>query len=492
MFERQNHHEALNYLKASKYCARNYRLVQYFIVFFSVVLCIVGILNRYLVEIAPEARNIFQTQAEISRWINITSVVFIITQIFLNVFLRRSNRLAVNLKERYDCYVYDIALNRTMLMNINPSDIEAMALKMKKHPERFYNYYFKTPEEASSAVAGIDNQHRILKEEYRLMSYVKNFFYLIWISFILVIFFTAVLFDDNFINTLTNMLLPSLAVITLIISSFFIFSETIARLQNAINQLDSQRVGLKRLSDTESKVRGNVMRQNQDAMFLLRLLEFNVPEFFRYRLARKYREEPDLAHSKEDVEKESFTTIFKKKTQSVSIATEPTASLTESENSETPLTEPQVSADSPAEEITPLVIAPVTPAVSEPIASESIAVAKTAEKAPHKKPAIICNATEKIKKALTKTKTPAVATEKAVENGLKEKQVAEKAVESSPKENKPKEKAVEKVVETKATPKAKPKVATAKPNATAEKADTTAEKQTKKPQTSSTKKQKPL
>ena len=306
MFERQNHPIALTYLKAYAYCERKDRVISVSIIGVSLLFFLAGIFNKYLPQIfADNSEKFLDGQNTSAQIINILSGIFLISQIFINTVARQANRDSACFLSMYECYVYDIPLNNSMLPSYTQNETEAFARKMKRHSEHYKNFLFKTPDEAKGKFAIFEKQYQIVNDQNRLMNYSKPFFMVLWIGFIVLVIGLAMSFDDKFVSTLTNMLIPSLSIINLIVRNAHIFNESNNRLKNAIKTMNDKRENCKK-SWTASEQQDFLVdaeKFSQDTIFMLRLLEFTVPTFLEKR-SKKYHSKPIHLESETAAENE--------------------------------------------------------------------------------------------------------------------------------------------------------------------------------------------
>jgi len=294
MFERQNDPQALTYLKAHIYCERRDRLICMGILVLSLLFFVAGIFNRYMPLIFNNnSDKLLETRETVSQIVNILSGIFLISQIFINTVARHANRDSACLLSLYECYVYDMTPNKSMLVPYTQNDIEAFARRIKRNPERYVNYLFASPEQAAGSFAAFEKQYSVVNDQYRLMNYSYRFFLVLWIGFLALVLGLALSFDDKFIATMTNMLIPSLSIVNIIVRSVHTFTESNNRLRNAISTMDKKREGCKKswTAHEQREFLLEAQKFSQDTIFMLRLLEFTVPHFLE-RQCKKYYSRP--------------------------------------------------------------------------------------------------------------------------------------------------------------------------------------------------------
>jgi len=276
LFARQNDREAVKYLKASQYCFRKERTIDSSIMVVSLLLCLTGIFNRYLSEMFSAVENIAAIQQSISEWLVVFSGVFIVVQISANRYVKNLHFTGVNLQESYDCLVYNIPKNKVLMKNIYDSDVEAYARRMRKKDEsQFRNYYFASEEAAQAKDAAYENQYSLILTDYKILNFVRTFYYSVWIAFIALIFVIALSFNDNFIKSLTNILIPSLSTISIIMTDQHNYVLSLNKLQNALSVMQAKKQDL----GGEGMDTVSVLRGVQDGLFWYRSVSFNVPYF---------------------------------------------------------------------------------------------------------------------------------------------------------------------------------------------------------------------
>lgn len=277
-FYRQNDKEALTYLKASYYCFKKEREVKYFVIAISFFVCLCGIFNRYLPVMFAYYADIIVIQNILSLYINLLSGAVIILSILLSFYTSVKHLEGVVLQEHYECYIFNFPLNHSLLKPISQSVIKIYASKIKRRDEKFINYYFSSEDDVDNETGMYDNLNIQFHDDHRLYMSVQSFFLTIWIGFCIIIFIIAISFDDKFINTLINILFPSLSAITTIGSSWFAFTRQIKQLNNAIAVIDN-------IQRTPDKERNFLMtdrltlRMLQDSMFSYRASPFVIPTF---------------------------------------------------------------------------------------------------------------------------------------------------------------------------------------------------------------------
>jgi uncharacterized protein YukE len=304
MFERQNDDKALSYLKAYAYCEKKDRAISMWTLFASLGFFVAAVVTRFLN--APPGVTIV---------INISTILFLIALIPVGMVARHANRDSARFLSLYECYVYDIPVNRAIVASFTQNETEAYARKMNKRPERYINFLFKAPEETKGKYSVYDRQYRIVKDQDLLMKYSKPFWFTIWIGFMLAVLIIALTDESSFLDAFINMMLPSLPVITLILRNWQIFNESSNRLKNTLADMDRKRESCKK-SWTNAELQEYLLQAqmfNQEAIFLLRLLEFTIPAIMEKR-SKKYYSAPlhaIIEEEEEDAPKQSFLAKLK-------------------------------------------------------------------------------------------------------------------------------------------------------------------------------------
>ncbi len=289
LLERQNDEEALTLLRASVNCLNNERRVKYLMIFMSFSVCLAAIFNRYLPQMLPNVGNIVEIQENIATYINLISGVVLVLGIVLGFYVARMHVEGTSLQDRYEAYVFDNAANFSILRPISKAMIEIYAKKTRwKKDAKFLNNIYSPDDTPSATTAQFDYICNEVRSDYKLYIYIQPFFLTIWIGFCILVMIIAVSFNDKFITTLINILIPSLSAISTIASSWKGCRLQIRQLQNLLNIIDniqSMPESKKMLYITDkSKV-----RLLADGLFEYRVSPFVIPEFLKRRFRKSVK-----------------------------------------------------------------------------------------------------------------------------------------------------------------------------------------------------------
>ncbi len=289
LLERQNDEEALTLLRASMNCLNNERRVKYLMIFMSFSVCLAAIFNRYLPQMLPNVGNIVEIQENIATYINLISGVVLVLGIVLGFYVARMHVEGTSLQDRYEAYVFDNAANFSILRPISKAMIEIYAKKTRwKKDAKFLNNIYSPDDTPSAPTAQFDYICNEVRSDYKLYIYIQPFFLTIWIGFCILVMIIAVSFNDKFITTLINILIPSLSAISTIASSWKGCRLQIRQLQNLLNIIDniqSMPESKKMLYITDkSKV-----RLLADGLFEYRVSPFVIPEFLKRRFRKSVK-----------------------------------------------------------------------------------------------------------------------------------------------------------------------------------------------------------
>lgn len=287
---RQNDRTAIGLLKASYRCLKKERDVKYAVIAASFIVCLFGILNKYLPAIFSRVDNILTVQQTLSTYINLVSGVVMIGSLVTSFYTHRMHVEGVCLQERFDCYVYGAPVHHSVTRPISQTVIDVYAAKVKRRNDKFKYIYYDNEDDYDPHTAHFDNINRQLHGDYRLYLSVQPFFLTVWIGFCIVVFLLALSFDDKFINTLINILFPSMSAITVIGNSWFAFRQQMRQLTTAIAAVDN----IMRLPDRERMAAMTdkmTLRMLQDSLFNYRLSAFVIPNFLINRHKKQLEKE---------------------------------------------------------------------------------------------------------------------------------------------------------------------------------------------------------
>lgn len=287
---RQNDKTAINLIKGSYRCLKKERDIKYIVIAASFLICLFGILNKYLPVIFSRVENIADIQHTLSTYINLISGLIMIGSLLTSFYTHRMHVEGVCLQERFDCHVYGAPVHHSVTRPISQTVIDVYAAKVKRRTEKFKYFYYDSEDDYDPDTAHFDNINRQLHGDYRLYLSVQPFFLTIWIGFCIIIFILALSFDDKFINTLINILFPSMSAITVIGNSWFAFRQQMKQLNTAITAIDN----IMRLPDKEriaAMTDKMTLRMLQDSLFNYRLSAFVIPNFLINRHKKQLEKE---------------------------------------------------------------------------------------------------------------------------------------------------------------------------------------------------------
>jgi hypothetical protein len=267
VFEKQNDEKAIKYLRASIYCTRKERLYKYIAVGFSALICLASVLNSYLTFVE-------------SKWLTLGSGAIIIINELVLYRAKINRTMSASLMDFYDDYVYGMMSNRLLTKPIDPVAIESLAEKVRNSKK--YRDYYGTP----SSV--FECQYNNFASSYKALLFARGFCYTLWIMFFVVILIICATFNDQFLDTLIRILIPSLSMIFLIVRSWQTLWLSLAGHQKCVSFLNQIR---KEVVAGDSDIRLTDMkylRLVQDAVFHTRTTAFTVPGFIQriYRISK--------------------------------------------------------------------------------------------------------------------------------------------------------------------------------------------------------------
>lgn len=292
----QNDSEALTYLRASHHCLRKEKSIKYLLIILSFGICLAAIFNRYLPQMAPNVKNIVEIQTVIATVLNLISGVIVVIGLVLGFYVTRMHTEGTVLRDKYEAYVFDNP-NPSILKPIPQTIIEVYAKKTRRKPDKYFkNFLYSQDDDPKDATAQFEYIDKEVRSDYKLYLSIQPFFLTIWIGFCVLVFLIALSFNDTFITTLINILIPSLSAITIIGNSWYGCRLQMKQLQNLINVTNqiksmSENKRLLYISDERN------MRMLADGLFNYRSSAFVIPTF----LEKHYTKSANLenkAHSK--------------------------------------------------------------------------------------------------------------------------------------------------------------------------------------------------
>lgn len=287
--ERQNDETALTLLRASEHCLNSERYVKYLMIFMSFSICLAAIFNRYLPQMFPTVENIADIQEKIATYVNLISGVVLVCGIVLGFYVARMHTEGTALQDRYEAYVFDNAPNYAILRPVSQTLIEVYAKKTRgKSDDVFKNRIYGPDDSPSSVAAQFEYINKEVHSDYKLYIYIQPFFLTIWIGFCILVIIIAVSFNDKFITTLINILIPSLSAISTIASSWHGCRLQMRQLQNLINVID----GIQSMPESKKLLyisdKHNV-RLLADGLFDYRVSAFVIPKFLIRRFQKSVK-----------------------------------------------------------------------------------------------------------------------------------------------------------------------------------------------------------
>ncbi len=276
--ERQNDAKAITLLRASSKCLSNERTVKYFMITLSFLICILAIFNRYLPHIFGETEQILDIQAKASTYLNLISGAILVAGIPLGFRCSRMHTEGTVLRDRYDAYVFDNPSNLSILRPISDDVISLYARKTHGADKRFCNYIYGKDDVVNEATAQFEYISKEAHFDYNLYLSVQPFFIALWVGFCLLIVLIAVSFNDMFITTLINIMIPSLSAINTIGNSWYNCRLQMRQLTNLLSVID--RIQSMPIEKRQQYIANKEnMRLLADGLFNYRVSPFVIPNF---------------------------------------------------------------------------------------------------------------------------------------------------------------------------------------------------------------------
>lgn len=286
ILERQNDETALKLLKASTKCFTMERVIKYFMIVLSFLICLAAILNRYLGVIIKwtsevDEGSITAVQDSASTYINLISGAIIVIGIVMGFYVTRMHNEGCALQDRYEAYVFKNPANKSILRPVSQSYIDRYAQVSQKNEPKYLNHiYPESKKNLNESTAQYEYIKKEVKHDYDMYIFIQPFFLTIWIGFCVLIIVMAVSFNDDFITTLINILIPSLSAITTISTSWYnnrIQMKQLNNLLNCIERIENLSDEKKRQYITDPKL----VRQLADGLFNYRASPFVIPIFLQ-------------------------------------------------------------------------------------------------------------------------------------------------------------------------------------------------------------------
>ena len=276
--KRQNDAKAITLLRASSKCLSTERSVKYLMITLSFLICILAIFNRYLLQLLGDTELIREIQSKASTYLNLTSGAILVMGIPLGFYCSRMHTEGTVLRDRYDAYVFDNPSNLSILRPISDEFIGLYARKTRGTDERFCNYIYGETDSVDEATAQFEYISKEAHFDYNLYLSIQPFFVTIWVGFCLLIMLIAVSFNDMFITTLINIMIPSLSAITTIGTSWYncrLQMRQLTNLLSVIDQIQSMPIEKRQTYITNKEN----MRLLADGLFNYRVSAFVIPDF---------------------------------------------------------------------------------------------------------------------------------------------------------------------------------------------------------------------
>lgn len=286
----QNEPVAITYLRASHHCLKMEKHIKYLMIFLSFGICLAAIFNRYLPQLMPHVENAVAIQEIVATVINLISGVIVVIGLVLGFYASRMHTEGTVLQDKYESYVFGLS-NPSILRPISNTLIEEYARKTKRIQDTQFQYFlYKDIDDPKKATAQFEYISKVVHSDYKLYLSIQPFFLTIWIGFCVVIFLIAISFNDTFITTLINILIPSLSAVTTIGNSWYGCRLQMRQLQNLINITDqinkmSENKKLSYITDERN------MRMLADGLFNYRSSAFVIPTFLEKRFNKSVKNE---------------------------------------------------------------------------------------------------------------------------------------------------------------------------------------------------------
>lgn len=245
---------------------------------------LISIFNRYLPLIFPYVESMSSISETLSKIIVLISGCVVIMQIFTNIWGKKWEKEGVTLYEIYDINVFDLFNNKSIMISISHQNMLNYAKKLKKK-DRLKNPYFTTPEEANDKYAHFNAIKKCFENDYFYMVEYKNFLMTIGFGFVTILLLFAFAINPTWTESIMYIFIPSLSAIGLMAQTWNDYKLKIKFLENALqvtNEYGAKKDNAYNIEGPSSRI---AMRSLQDAIFLHRLNDFNIPKF----LIKKYQ-----------------------------------------------------------------------------------------------------------------------------------------------------------------------------------------------------------
>jgi hypothetical protein len=264
MYERQNEKANINLVKAAILCTRRERALKFLPVVLSLSVCIMGVLNQYF--------EFFD-----SLWLAFATGVVLIADALLFALARRFQVWSASFMDIFDHRVYGIPSNKLVTKHMSQVITDQFAARIKDRKGKLRDYYFESIQETSKHCSVFENQYKQYLREYNLLYYSRKYLYVTWVCFLLALIVISAIFNDAFLQTITNIFVPSLTIIMLIVNAWISFEENIRDLRSCINNLDKKRQEYRTYNEQHNLNSPLFLRGVQDGVYKFRSLNFTVP-----------------------------------------------------------------------------------------------------------------------------------------------------------------------------------------------------------------------
>lgn len=307
--EKQNDNTAITLYKASYRCMRNERIAKYVMLVLSFGICIAAILNKYLPQMAPNLENIERTQETAATYINLISGVILVLGLIIGFYANRMHTEGTVLRDRYEAYVFDNPPNLSILRPIAQTVINVYSNKTHKPEDAYKNVLFSPDENPDPATAQFNYINNEAHSDYRLYLSIQPFFLTLWIGFCVLIIILAVTFNDAFVTTLINIMIPSLSAITTIGNSWYNCRLQMRQLQNLLTVIDQiQRLPEHKYKEYITDKRN--IRALADGLYNYRASAFVIPNFLVRRNIKRNSEQNITLPTRPDKNEAEMPTLI--------------------------------------------------------------------------------------------------------------------------------------------------------------------------------------
>ncbi len=298
---------------------RNERIAKYVMLVLSFGICIAAILNKYLPQMAPNVANIESIQETAATYINLISGVILVLGLIIGFYANRMHTEGTVLRDRYEAYVFDNPPNLSILRPIAQTVINVYAHKTHKPEDAYKNVLFAPDENPEPATAQFNYINNEAHSDYRLYLSIQPFFLTLWIGFCVLIIILAVTFNDAFVTTLINIMIPSLSAITTIGNSWYNCRLQMRQLQNLLTVIDQiQRLPEHKYKEYITDKRN--IRALADGLYNYRASAFVIPNFLVRRNTKRNLEQNITLPARPDKSEAEMPTLMLPEVEATSVA----------------------------------------------------------------------------------------------------------------------------------------------------------------------------